>query len=117
MMMIVAVLSSAVVYALATWMAGWWAVPLVAFVAGALWNDARAARCSALAATLGWTALLVDDARAGRISAVGGALAGVMRVSPVVLMCATLVFVAAAAWSAAAIASELRMLAVARSRR
>jgi hypothetical protein len=69
------------------------------------------ARWCALAAALGWALLLAVDAVSGRFGTLSRGVGGLMRVPPLALVLVTLLFAAAAAWSAAAIGAEVtRML-------
>ncbi|MDB4885600.1 MAG: hypothetical protein JWN79_1038 [Gemmatimonadetes bacterium] len=103
----VPVLALAVVLALATWGAGWWGVLVVALIAGTLWRRTHGARWCALAAALGWALLLAVDAVSGRFGTLSRGVGGLMRVPPLALVLVTLLFAAAAAWSAAAIGAEV----------
>ena len=89
-----------VLAALATWVAGWWAVPIVALGAGLI-------RCApsivAAACATGWLALLLVDFAAGSIGRVGGVLAGVMGLPAPALFVVTLAFPALLGWSAASL--------------
>ena len=107
-MTILMVLALSALMALATWFAGWWAVLLLAFVAGVTWRAARVAAWSACAAALAWAALLAIDAGGGRLGALAGMLGGVFPVPGVALLLVTLLFPAAGAWAAAVLGSLCR---------
>jgi hypothetical protein len=85
-----------------TWLAGWWAVLVVAVIAGAL-------RTSPLivagASAAGWALLLAIDAFAGSISPIAGTLGAVMSVPAPLLYFLTLLFPALLGWSASVILS------------
>jgi hypothetical protein len=94
-------------FAAATIALGWWTVPLL----GAAWpiidrDDIGAPRTAALAAILGWGALLTWDATYPPFGLLGRRLAGVFG-PPAVLLVATLLLVAALAWGAATVVSGI----------
>ena len=86
--------------AVVTWVAGWWAVPIVALGAGLI-------RCSpgivAAACASGWLALLLVNLASGSIGRVSGVLAGVMGLPAPALFAVTLAFPALLGWSAASL--------------
>jgi hypothetical protein len=100
----------ALAFALGTYAFGWWAVPAVAFVWGAMSGAVRrvAVRAGG-AATLAWALLLLAQAalRAPVLS-FGDKLAGAMQVPVWALWTAELAFPWLAAWSAALLGSALR---------
>lgn len=102
------VLAIAAAVAVSTWMVGWWGVALVALLVGAASRHARAASLTALGAAFGWGALLVIDARDGRLMAVATSLGGIFHVPGAALLLLTLCFAALLAWSAAAVGHALR---------
>ena len=104
----------ALVCAVLTWFAGWWAVLVVALGIGACWGHPHAARLVAVAATIAWFALLCVDAYGGGLGAVGQVVGGVFGAPAIVMLALTLLFVAAGSWSAAAIGTEVsrRLLGV-----
>jgi hypothetical protein len=85
-----------------TWLTGWWGAAVVAAAAGA-WR--RRAWPVALGVSLGWAGLLLIDAIGGRMSAVARTVGAIMQVPGVALVCVTLLFAAALAWSAATVAA------------
>ena len=92
----------------ATWVAGWWGVPLVAIVAGALLSTRRGiAGLTALAAVIAWSVLILVDGASGRFGALAGAVAGTLTLPAAALLTVTLLFAALLAWSAAAIGVEI----------
>jgi len=94
-------------FALATFF-GWWGVPVLAAAWGWVARSQRAApREAALAAALGWAALLVWDALRGPLAALASRLGATMQVPPAALILVTLLLAAALAWSAATLAGQL----------
>lgn len=103
--------------AVLTWVAGWWAVPLVAaFVGSVLYVREGVAWRMALAAAIAWVLLLIVDATTGRLGVAVKTLGGVLRVPGVVLVLITLAFPALLAWSAATVAIAVRRIEAARRR-
>lgn len=109
-MSVARILGLAVCFAVATAFVGWWSVPVVALVWGAVaarrGND-RVAMSAAAGAALGWLALLAFDAMRGAVVPLAAALAGIMRLPAPVLVVVTLAFPALLAWGAAAFAAIL----------
>jgi hypothetical protein len=100
----------ALAFALATYVAGWWALLLLGSVWGALnpgfW---RIGIRTGLAAAAGWALLLVWTATQGPLAEVASKAGGVMGVAPVALYAATLLFAGLVAGSSAGlVASFLR---------
>jgi hypothetical protein len=90
-----------------TWLLGWWGVVVAALLAGILLRRrAGAAWLIALAAIVGWGALILVDMLGGRFSTLAASIAGVMRVPVPALLVVTLLFGALLAWSAAVVGSE-----------
>jgi hypothetical protein len=114
-MIAILVLLIAAATALATWLAGWWSVVVMALIVGALWRHRHAAWLTALGAAIGWGALLAADAGGARLMTLAHRMGGVFMLPGPALLTLTLVFVALLAWSAAAVARELRRI-VLRSR-
>jgi hypothetical protein len=109
--MTVRAVSLALAVALLTWLAGWWAVLVVALAAGWLWRAARGrAGTVALGAALGWGALLAMDALSPRFAALGAVLGGVLPLPAIALAIVTLAFAALMGWSGAVIGSALGRL-------
>ena len=107
-----AFLAVAAAVAALTWLLGWWGVVVAALIAGALLRRrAGAAWLIALAAIVGWSALIVVDVVGGRFSTLAASIAGVMRVPVPALLVVTLLFGALLAWSAAVVGSEAGRLA------
>src|ERR1700754_3346516 len=86
--------------AVGTWLLGWWAVPIVALVAGLM-------RCGtgivALASAAGWLVLLLLDALTGNISAVASMLGGIMGLPAQAMFALTLALPALLGGSAASL--------------
>jgi len=99
----------ALAFALAAWL-GWWALPAVAALWGALrpgvWRPMLSA---ALAAMAGWGGWLALDALQGHgaLKRLGNLLAPVMHAPYPLLLLLTLLFAGLLAWSAAALACGL----------
>ena len=87
-----------------TWLLGWWAVPVVAMIAGFM--HCKPGIVTAACAT-SWLILLSVDALSGNIGRVGTVLAGVMGLPVPALIAATLILPALLAWSAASIGTVL----------
>ena len=110
-----AFLALAAAFALAAWL-GWWALPAVAALWGALrpavWRPMLSA---ALAAAAGWGGWLLLDAVQGHgaLGRLGGRLGAVMQVPYPLLLLLTLLFAALLAWSAASLACGLANLLLA----
>jgi Na+-translocating ferredoxin:NAD+ oxidoreductase RnfD subunit len=110
-----AFLAVAAAAATLTWLLGWWGVAVAALIAGVLLRRRRgAAWLIALAAVVGWSALIVVDTIGGRFSTLAASISGVMRVPAPALLVVTLLFGALLAWSAAVVGSEAGRLARAR---
>lgn len=100
----------ALAIAASTWLGGWWAVVVVALVAGFLHSEEpKTPWRVGLAGILGWSLLLVVDARGafGRLATV---LGGAMSIPSPALLLMTVLFAALLAWSAATVAAELGRL-------
>jgi hypothetical protein len=95
------VIATAVAFGLATWLFGWWSVPVIALVVGA----SRRVRplAVAIAAVAAWSILLVIDSTGPGMSALGRALSGLMGVPITVLILLTWIFPAALGWSLATV--------------
>ncbi|HEX7977406.1 MAG TPA: hypothetical protein VF461_02290 [Gemmatimonadaceae bacterium] len=92
----------------ATWVAGWWGVPLVAAVVGALLYARRGiAGLTALAAVIAWSVLILVDGASGRFGVLAGLVGGTLQLPAVALLAVTLLFAALLAWSAAVLGVEI----------
>ena len=90
-----------------TWTLGWWAVPIVAMLAGLLGCPAL---LTGAASATAWLAILAIDAAAGSVPRVAGVLAGVMGLPAVAIFALTLVLPALLGWSAASVGDAARSL-------
>jgi len=98
----------AAIVAVLTWILGWWSVPLVAAVAGAvLWTRRGIAWLIAFAAGIAWSALILVDGVGERFGALARVVGGTLRVPAGALLAVTLLFAALLAWSAATIGAEI----------
>jgi hypothetical protein len=105
---LIAMLVVALAVAVLTWLAGWWAVPLVAIVAGAvLWRRRGIAWLIALASAGAGGAIVLVDAVRGRLPVLAATLGGLLKVPGALLIVITLLFAALLAWSAAVIGAEV----------
>jgi len=106
---VVAFLLLVAAFALASWL-GWWGVPLVAGLWGALRPGvAKPIRAAVLAALLGWLLWLLFDAvgNPAALARVAVRLAAVLQLPALLLLLLTLLWPALLAWSAAALACGL----------
>jgi hypothetical protein len=95
----------ATAFAIATFVVGWWAVPVVAAIYAAISSAQRAsAVLSAFAAMLGWLALLAIDAARGPVGTLATELGGVLNLKPISVYAVTIAFPGLLAISAAVIA-------------
>ena len=94
--------------AVATAIAGWWAVPLVS----GMWTLAAPRRAAviyaAFAGAAAWAALLIWAARAGPIGGVDALLTPIMNLPPRALIGLTLLYAALLAGAAALLAQAIR---------
>jgi hypothetical protein len=97
--------------ALATWVFGWWAVPVVA----AGWTLLRQGRApvwgAALAGALAWALLLIGTAVQGPAAELARRAGGAMQLPPWALVAVTLAFPALLAAAAAAVVARTRGVA------
>jgi hypothetical protein len=93
----------AVAGAIGTWLIGWFAVPVVAFIAGLARSKPPmvAAACAA-----SWLLLLGIDAATGNLGAVGSVLAKVIGLPGPALFAVTLALPALLGWSAASLGTR-----------
>jgi hypothetical protein len=91
-----------------TWIVGWWGVPLVAAVSGALmWTRRDIAWLVAFAAGISWSALILVDGFSDRFGALASVVGGTLGVPAGALLAVTLLFAGLLAWSAATIGAEI----------
>jgi hypothetical protein len=95
----------AAAFAIATFAAGWWAVPLTAAVYAAISSRQRgSAVVSGLAAMLGWGALLAITASRGPVGTLAAELGGALQIGTAGVYAVTLAFPGLLAVSAAVVA-------------
>src|SRR3954468_5874454 len=93
--------------AFATWVAGWWAVAIVAIVAGALTREQRGRPWRvALGCLAGWALLMLLDAALGPMRNVARVVSGAMSIPASGLLLVTLLFPALIGWSGATIGAR-----------
>ena len=100
-------LSLALAFALATWVFGWIAVPVVAVVFGAIATRGRTPVESLAAAPLAWLALLGVQAIRGPVGDVARVLGRVVGVPAWAILLVTLLLAASLAWSGAVLGREI----------
>jgi hypothetical protein len=93
--------------AIGTWLFGWWAVPIIAMIAGLLRCGAGV---TAIASATAWMILLAIDATSGAVPRVASTLAGIMGLPAAAIYLLTLVFPALLGWSAASLGNAARSL-------
>lgn len=98
----------AAAYAVATYAAGWWVVPLVAAGFAAITRAQRgSAALSGFAAIVGWAALLAITASQGPVGTLAAELGGVLQLKPAAVYAVTLAFPGLLAVSAAVVGRAL----------
>jgi hypothetical protein len=98
----------ATAFAIATFVLGWWAVPVVAAVYAAISSAQRSsAVVSGMAAMLAWAALLAIDAARGPVATLAAELAGILQLRPAGIYAVTIAFPGLLAISAAIVARAL----------
>ncbi len=98
----------ATAFAIATFVVGWWAVPIVAAVYAAISSAQRgSAILSGFAAMLGWAALLAITAARGPVGTLAAELGGVLNLKPIAVIAVTIAFPGLLAISAAVVARAL----------
>ena len=95
-------------FAVTTFGLGWWSVPIVAAIYALVSRSERSALVAAACAAGGWLTLLLLDVAKGPVGMMGTKLGGAMGLPPLVLYCATLIFPALMAWSAATLVPRVR---------
>jgi hypothetical protein len=93
--------------ALGTWVLGWWAVAIVAIIAGAM-HRAEYGRPwrVALGCLAGWALLMVLDAAVGPMRSVATTVSGAMNIPASGLLLVTLLFPALIGWSGATLGAR-----------
>lgn len=105
MMQLVRLVLLAAAFAIATFVLGWWAVPLVAAIYAAATTAQRgSAVVSGIAAMLAWGALLAITAAQGPVGTLATELGGVLKLKPFAVYAVTLAFPGLLAVSAAVVA-------------
>jgi hypothetical protein len=95
-------------FAIATFVLGWWAVPVVAAAYAMISSAQRSsAVVSGIAAMLSWGALLAIDAARGPVGTLATELAGILQLRPVGIYAVTLAYPGLLAISAAIVARAL----------
>lgn len=108
MMQLLRLVLLAAAFAVATFVVGWWAVPVVAAAYAAITvNQRGSAVVSGVAAILGWGALLAMTASQGPVGTLAGELGGVLQLKPIGVYAVTLAFPGLLAISAAVVARWL----------
>ena len=88
--------------AIATWTLGWWAVAIIAIVAGiVLRADGGRPWRVALGCLVGWALLMLVDAAVGPFGTVARMVSGAMSIPSGALMIVTLLYPALIGWSGA----------------
>jgi hypothetical protein len=102
----------AAAFAIATFVAGWWAVPVVAACYAAITTAHRgSAVISGFAAMLGWAALLSIAAAQGPVGTLARELGGVLQLKPIAVYAVTIAYPGLLAISAAIVARTLAISA------
>ena len=102
----------ALAFALATVALGWWGVPIVGAVWGAIGRGRRRpAVTAAVAALLGWAGLLLWSAARGPLLSLAAKLGATLMLPGAGLVVVTLLFATLLAWSAAAVVQGVARLA------
>ena len=108
MMLVSRLVLLATAFAIATFVLGWWAVPVVAAVYAVISSAQRSsAVVSGIAAMLAWGALLAIDAARGQVGTLAGELAGILQLRPVGIYAVTIAYPGLLAISAAIVARAL----------
>jgi hypothetical protein len=104
-------------FVLGTAFLGWWTVPIVAGVWGAVATYAlRPWRTAAAGAALAWALLLVVSGTRGSLLQLAGLLGGIFGLPGFAIVLLTLAFPALLAWSAAGLVSSLGAVLTERAR-
>ena len=105
MMLLVRLALLTAAFAIATFVLGWWAVPLVAAIYAVISSAQRgSAVLSGIAAMIGWGALLAITAAQGPVGTLAGELGGVLKLKPFAVYAVTIAFPGLLAVSAAVVA-------------
>lgn len=105
---VIGIVFMALLFALGTSAVGWWTVPIIALVVGTRERSGGPRpRDVALAAAIGWGALLAFSAMLPTFWTLLGELGAIMTLPRGIVLAVTLVFPALLAWSAAALGGVL----------
>lgn len=99
--------------AVATWLIGWWAVPIAGLAGGLM---SVPSRYMGLAAGLSWAVLLLIDVSNAAFARLAGMLSEVMGVPVVALIALTILFPMILGWSAATVGNAMRSIRPAEDR-
>jgi hypothetical protein len=104
-------LAAALAVAILTWLAGWWAVVVVALVAGALPSRFRlGGGLMAAAGALGWALLLARHALHPAFATLLQRVGGVLQLPGVALLAVALLYAALLGWSGATVGGAIARL-------
>jgi hypothetical protein len=105
MMLLVRLALLAAAFAVATFVLGWWAVPLVAAIYAVISSAQRgSAVLSGIAAMIAWGVLLAITAAQGPVGTLAAELGGVLKLKPLAVYAVTIAFPGLLAVSAAVVA-------------
>ncbi len=105
----------ALTFALATWLLGWWAVPTLAFLWGAIQHGKdRSAVAASAGAGLGWALMLLWTASEGPLLELANRASGVLATTGGILVAVTILFPMLLAWPAAVLGESLTNLYLSR---
>jgi hypothetical protein len=108
MMQLARLVLLATAFAVATFVLGWWAVPVVAAIYAAITSAQRgSAVVSGVAAMLGWGALLAVTASRGPVGTLAGELGALLNLGAMGVYAVTIAFPGLLAVSAAVVARAL----------
>lgn len=100
-------LAAAVAFAAVTWLAGWWAVVVLAVACGALFRDLPAPLVG-IAAGLAWLGMILAADQNGSLGRLLDRLGGMLGVSGWILPVLAAGFAGLLAWSGARLAGQFR---------
>ncbi len=108
MMQLLRIALLAAAFAIATFVLGWWSVPLVAAIYAVMGSAQRgSAVACGVAAMAGWGALLLVTAAQGPVGTLAAELGGVLKLSAFAVYAVTIAFPGLLAVSAAVVARAL----------
>ncbi|MEO7998413.1 MAG: hypothetical protein ABI852_13265 [Gemmatimonadaceae bacterium] len=106
-MTFIRVIVLAAAFAAATYFVGWWSVPVIAATYALVLRKQYASGDAALAALLGWGALLARVAVAPAFTTLLARMGGIFPIPGTAVVALTLLFAVLLAWSAARVVSAL----------